>query len=132
MSYKNTSTNISLRGHVLTAQCSPCKGEKVHSEIDLNYYLSNVDGVITWAHRRERPGNFMATCINLNFKPRDADVIQCLAWKATAGCWVDATWNLGNYLANDNGVLKFNERRARNDRGAAPPVWEPFVGAPLG
>ena len=65
MGYTQNSHYVCLLSNArLCAKCQRVDGSWTHSELDLNYYLENVDGTIV--PNGKLPGEFMKSCRFVN------------------------------------------------------------------
>ena len=96
--YSATSKNVSLAGTVLKADCKTDKGDYQESSIDLNDFISNVDGCLEW-----RNGMFAANCQNFGLDSSSFLLAEC---KDESGTYYRAAINLDHHIINANGVLQ--------------------------
>ena len=98
MSFSHTSReiHISPKG-ILTASCSKFDGNWVNSSINLNNYISNEDGVLTWG------GSGFADNSKDLYVEESMLKAKC---QKRDGSWNDSSINLDYFIGNDNGTLE--------------------------
>ena len=97
--FSNSSSNIYLKGTNLCATCLDSKGNKHDSSIDLNNYIGNIEGTLTWGKC-----NFAASSSNINL----SGSIICADCKDSKGNSHHSAIYLDNYISNIEGTLKVN------------------------
>ena len=99
MAFSKTSTNLTLNGSVLSADCKDKQGNPQHSSIDLNKYISNQDGVLCWTNG----GNFAASAVELSLI---GATLHAMCRKIN-GVFAVSSINLDERISNINGVLSY-------------------------
>ena len=97
--FSNSSSNIYLKGTNLCATCLDSQGNKHDSSIDLNNYIGNIEGTLTWGKC-----NFAASSSNINL----SGSIICADCKDSKGNSHHSAIYLDNYISNIEGTLKVN------------------------
>ncbi|KAI5302625.1 hypothetical protein KEM56_000514 [Ascosphaera pollenicola] len=105
MSFHETAKDITLEdGHILKCILFNSDGEEREAELDLNYYLGNVNGVLEWGET-----NFADSAEDITFDIEGDDNIPVLRCQCGDGSGetfaVDK--NLAERIGNDNGTLVF-------------------------
>ena len=104
-SFSKSSTGISLTGAaILRANCRDRAGAYHESQIDVNNYIVNDDGVLRWRAN----GNFKASSKHLKL---EGSVLKCES-KDRDGDWRDAQIDLDEKIQNFNGKLIYSFSRA--------------------
>lgn len=98
MSFSLTSRdiNISDKG-ILTASCNKFDGTWVNSSININNYVSNEDGSLTWGGK-----GFANNSKDIRI---DDNTLKAKCEKKD-GTYVESSLNLDYFIGNDNGVLE--------------------------
>ena len=99
MAFSLTSTDVKLEGSKLKARCKDRSGNYHDSEIELNNYIENIDGVLTWLPN----GNFAASCHTVLLV---GSVLKCQSATRT-GQFRDASISLDEKISNFNGKLVY-------------------------
>jgi hypothetical protein len=105
MVFSESSKNLEIRDKtILSAQCRDSEGTYHQSEIDLNSYITNNDGVLQW-----RPhGNFSANSKSIKL---DGAVLKSKC-QMENGTWLSSQINLDDKISNCNGKLIYAFERA--------------------
>jgi hypothetical protein len=83
----------------LSAKCRRTSGDWKQTEIDLNYCMGNIDGLLTHEER-----NFSQTCINCVMRNKQ---ITCACQEANGRSWnLETIIAVNTFVRNDNGDLK--------------------------
>ena len=104
MAFSKSSVDIVLDGSVLKAKCKDLEGSFQSSDINLNSYITNLEGKLDWA----LGGNFAATSHDLQFC--GPSTLQAIC-KQTSGGEVLASINLDEHIGNIDGHLMFKRER---------------------
>ena len=91
--------NSSVSGSVLSSTCRRINGSYNHTSINLNRYIENVDGGLTWQY-----GNFSQTCDGTGLYTPSVMASEC---KTRAGNFVPSSIDLDQHIANIDGTLKY-------------------------
>jgi hypothetical protein len=98
MSFSHSSNNISVDSSgYLTASCRRIDGSWNDSSINLNNYIGNIDGHLTWGE-----SNFAQTSQNISVSGGTL-YASC---QRMDGSWNDSSLNLDNYVTNNDGNLQ--------------------------
>lgn len=97
--YFNGCSSVTLSGTVLSAICRNNAGSSGNSQIDLNNYIVNIDGVFTWGMR-----DFAASCYSINLQGTTLSG-SC---RRRDGSTADTSINLNERISNNNGHLVYN------------------------
>jgi hypothetical protein len=100
--FTKSCSNITLnQGRILEADCKRRNGSTARTGINLNNYITNINGTLVWTGR----GNYIATSRNCHvvYKPNDS-FLKCDVHKGN-GIWISSTLNLDRHIANLNGNL---------------------------
>ena len=108
MAFTETSKLIYLEGTFLHAECLDLKFHYNNSEIDLNKYITNIDGVLIWCVN----GNFGATSKDLSVLSDKVTILKCLC-KNAIGQWREAYLDLDQKIMNIDGVLSYDYRERK-------------------
>ena len=104
MAFSLTSTDVKLEGSKLKARCKDRSGNYHDSEIELDNYIANIDGVLKW----QPNGNFAASSHNGSLV---GSVLKCQSATRT-GEFRDASINLDEKISNFNGKLIYKFEHA--------------------
>jgi hypothetical protein len=97
MSLSLTSRNIQISSKgILTASCNKYDGSWVDSNINLNNYISNDDGVLAWGG-----SGFINSSKDFKIEENTLKA-QC---QKRDGTWVDSSLSLDYFIGNNNGIL---------------------------
>ena len=100
MAFSKSSTEISLDGPILRANCRDRAGSYQVSEIDINKYIVNDNGVLHW----QPSGDFYVSSRSLTL---EGSVLKCES-KDLGGDWRDAQIDLDEKIQNFNGKLIYS------------------------
>jgi hypothetical protein len=98
--FSETCYDTTISDSILTSTCYEADGSTPNtSSIDLNEFIENVDGTLTW-----QPDNFFETCRNLELVESSILIAEC---KTRNQSWVETEIYLDEHIANINGVLTY-------------------------
>ncbi|NMG06876.1 CVNH domain-containing protein [Brasilonema sp. UFV-L1] len=97
--FSRTCENISISGSKLSASCEKANGGFNQTSINLNPYIENVDGKLTW-----QPSNFIETCRGTGLSGSNVLKAEC---KTRNQNFVSTSINLDDHIANIDGKLQF-------------------------
>lgn len=100
-----TSSNITIEGSVLKAVSKTTAQQDVQTSIDLNDYIANIDGTLTWT----KGGDFKATSRNIKVESASGvTTLRAEAQKKDGSSWVNASLNLDEKITNNEGTLEYD------------------------
>ena len=102
MGFYQSSTNVSLKGTQLRAQCIDQLGVYHDSVLDINNYINNDNGSLRWT-----PGDFSATSKDLIL---EGNVLKCQC-RDRQGKWCSSQLDLNDKIFNFNGGLVHESER---------------------
>ena len=94
--FSNSSSNIYLNGTNLCATCLDSQGNKHDSSIDLNNYIGNIEGTLTWGE-----SNFAGSSSNFSL----SGAVLSAECSDSDGNTHHSSINLNNYISNQEGAL---------------------------
>jgi hypothetical protein len=98
MSFSHNSKDIQISPKgILTASCIKFDGNYVNSSINLNNYISNEDGQLTWGGT-----GFIHNSNDIRI---EENTLKAMCQKSDGG-WVESSLNLDYFIGNDNGILE--------------------------
>ncbi len=98
--FSETCYDTTITDSILTSTCYKADGRTPNtSSIDLNEFIENVDGTLTW-----QPDNFFETCRNLELVDESVLIAEC---KTRSQSWVETSIDIGEHIANIDGVLTY-------------------------
>ncbi|KAI5291564.1 hypothetical protein KEM54_003599 [Ascosphaera aggregata] len=105
MSFHKSAKDITLEdGHILKCTLTNSDGEECEAELDLNYYIGNINGCLQWGEV-----NFADSAQEITFSIEGDDEVPVLRCQCGDGegnannCDI----NLAERIGNDNGTLIF-------------------------
>lgn len=97
--FSNSSSNIYLSGTNLCATCRDSQENEHTSSINLNNYIGNIEGTLTWGEC-----NFAASSCNISLRGSTLSA----ACDDSNGISHYSSINLDNYISNIEGTLTAN------------------------
>lgn len=101
--FSKTCKDINIEGSILSASCKTIKGYYQETSINLDAYVGNLDGILSWGDH-----NFSLTCDNValaqSLRGEYEVVGKC---KTIAGDYNQTELALDAHIANINGNLKY-------------------------
>ena len=94
--FTNSSSNIYLSGTTLYATCQDYDGNEHTSSINLNNYIGNIEGTLTWGE-----SNFAGSSSNFSL----SGAVLSAECSDSDGNTHHSSINLNNYISNQEGAL---------------------------
>ena len=103
--FSNSSSNIYLNGTNLCATCRDSQGNEHTSSINLNNYIGNIEGTLTWGEC-----NFAASSCNISLRYLYVVLLSLLLAMILMELVIShySSINLDNYISNIEGTLTAN------------------------
>ena len=95
--FGNSSSNIYLSEGVLHATCKDSNGNDHHSTLNLNDYIGNIEGTLTWGC-----DNFTASSSGISL---NGTVLSATCQDSNGGSH-HSSLNLNQYICNNEGTLE--------------------------
>lgn len=95
--FGNSSSNIYLSGTTLYATCKDSQGNDHQSSMNLNNYIGNIEGALTWGQ-----SNFAASSSNISLS---GTVLSATCQDSNGGSH-HSSINLNQYIMNNEGQLQ--------------------------
>ncbi|MBD2602942.1 cyanovirin [Scytonema hofmannii FACHB-248] len=97
--FSKTCRDASVSGSTLRASCEKANGGFTPTSIDLNPYIGNIDGSLSWNDK-----NFIETCRGTALKSGSTLTAEC---KKRNQDFVGTSINLDDHIANIDGNLRY-------------------------
>lgn len=94
-----TCKKVSVSGSVLSASCAKINGEYQDTSINLDPYIANLDGKLSW-----KGVNFYQTCKDTGLSGSSTLTGKCAKIN---GSYIPASINLDQHIANLDGNLQY-------------------------